>query len=195
MKVERIVNHHLTSNSYIIYEVDSSDVWLIDVGETDQIIKKIPKDKSIKGVFLTHCHYDHIYGLNKLIDTFPDVVIFSSEKTREGLYSSKLNLSFYHDSPFVFTGSNVHVIKEKDSIEIFSETNIRVIETPGHNWGCLSFKLGNYLFTGDSFIPGVKVVTKLKGGDKEANALSLIKIEKLIAKNTIVCPGHRDMTK
>jgi glyoxylase-like metal-dependent hydrolase (beta-lactamase superfamily II) len=57
----------------------------------------------------------------------------------------------------------------------------------------MSFQVGNYLFTGDSFIPQIPVVTKLKSGDKQQNVLSLQKIKSLIKSDTIVCPGHGSM--
>jgi hypothetical protein len=56
--------------------------------------------------------------------------------------------------------------------------------------GCLTYKIGNYLFTGDSFIPNVPVVTKLKGGNKLVNIDSLIIIHSYINENTVVCSGH-----
>jgi hydroxyacylglutathione hydrolase len=52
-----------------------------------------------------------------------------------------------------------------------------------------------YLFSGDSYIPNVQVVTKLKGGDRDANKKSLQKIKGSISENTIICPGHGEMTK
>ena len=49
--------------------------------------------------------------------------------------------------------------------------------------------MGEYLFTGDSYISGIKVVTNLPGGNKELAAQSLEKILEL-AKGKILCPGH-----
>lgn len=43
-----------------------------------------------------------------------------------------------------------------------------VIETPGHCPSCLTYYTDNYIFTGDSYIPNVKVVTKLPYGDKKS---------------------------
>lgn len=50
--------------------------------------------------------------------------------------------------------------------------------------------LPNYLFTGDAYILGVKVVTTLKGGDKKLAAKSVERILKL-AEGKIICPGHK----
>jgi hydroxyacylglutathione hydrolase len=193
LQIKKIVNRVFTSNTYVISQAKSNRVWLVDIGEFDEVLKSIPKETQVCGLFLTHYHYDHIYGINKLIDTFPDCTIFSSKHCKEGLASSKMNLSFYHEEPIEFNGTNVEIINEEDKIELFDNYFVEVIETPGHNPGCLSFIIGNHFFTGDSFIPNVEVVTKLKGGDKQESLKSLKKIMGLITKNTILCPGHGDM--
>ncbi len=195
MKVSQIVNSVFTSNTYILSEVNSDWVWLIDIGDIEGVLKYLPENYKIKGVFLTHVHFDHIYGINKLIDLFPECLVYTSIHGKTGLYSDKLNMSYYHEDPLVFLGSKVHVLHEKDKIELFDNKYLETIETPGHNWSCLTYKVDNYLFTGDSYIPNVKVVTKLKGGDKEENKKSLLKIMNAITEVTIICPGHGEMTK
>lgn len=59
----------------------------------------------------------------------------------------------------------------------------------GHNGSFLTYEVGEYLFTEDSYIPGVKVVTTFKGGDKMQAAESVERIMGL-AKGKILCPGH-----
>ena len=193
MQVKQIVNSIFKSNTYIVSENNSAWVWLVDVGDIEGVLNSLTKKTFIKGVFITHPHFDHIYGINKLIDAFPECVVYSSEEGKQGLFSDKLNLSFYHDDPITFLGSNIQILSENDKIELFGNCYLETIETPGHNWGCLTYKVGNYLFTGDSYIPDVQVVTKLKGGDRVANTRSLQKIMDSISKDTIICPGHGEM--
>lgn len=194
MTVKQIVNPIFTSNNYIITKKGIDSVWLVDIGNIDSVLNTISKNNYIKGVFITHPHFDHIYGINKLVETFPDCTVYTSSAGKLGLSSAKLNLSFYHEKPIEYVGENISVLKENDTIELFDDVFIQTLETPGHNMGCLSFKINNFLFTGDSFIPNVDVVTKLKGGDKEANKKSLEKIMSCISKDTVICPGHREMT-
>ena len=67
MKVERIINTIYASNTYILYDPRYDEVWLVDAGDTNLVIEWIEKySKTLKGVFLTHTHFDHIYGLNTL---------------------------------------------------------------------------------------------------------------------------------
>ena len=50
---------------------------------------------------------------------------------------------------------------------MFTNYHLKVLETAGHNNGCLSFIIEKGIFTGDALIPGNPTVTKLKSGNKK----------------------------
>ena len=188
MKVIQIPVEIYTSN---IYKISLGDnVWFVDMGNAKPAIQALSVNEKVKGVLITHAHYDHIYGINEFCQAFPECLVFSSEYAKDGLFSDKLNLSFYREDPVIYEGDKVEIIKDKDEINLDSNHVIKCLYTPGHNLGSMCFKIGDYLFTGDSFIPGIPVVTKLQSGDKMQNELSLQLIESLIDADTIVCPGH-----
>ena len=191
MIVKQIPVEIFTSNVYKI-SLDN-DVWFVDIGNALPVIKSLSENEIVRGVFITHSHYDHIYGINELSIAFPECKIFASEYTKEGLYSEKINLSFYHENPVVYSGDNIEIIEDNDYVNLDVNHSMKCIYTPGHNLGSMCFKIGNYLFTGDSFIPGKSVVTKLKTGDKQHSEISLQRINSLIDSDTIVCPGHGEM--
>lgn len=193
VEVVQIKCSRFTSNTYLINQPTSKSVWLVDVGEIDAVIEHLNDDDSIKGLFLTHPHYDHIFCINELTAHYPDCMVYCSELCKEGLQSSKLNLSYYHEYPVEYQGENIVLLEENSTLSIFDNIPVEIIETPGHDWSCLTYKIDNFLFTGDSFIPDVKVVTKLRGGNKAANKESLKKISEHIHKDTIICPGHGEM--
>jgi glyoxylase-like metal-dependent hydrolase (beta-lactamase superfamily II) len=195
MEVRQIVNPVFSSNTYILSEAGSACVWLVDIGDAEGVRAALGENARVKGLFLTHEHFDHIYGINKLLESFPDCTVFASEHCKNALYSDKLNLSFYHEDPVVFEGQNVAVIGENEKIPLFEGCFLEVFETPGHTPGCLTFKAAGHLFTGDAFIPNEKVVTKLKGGNKPESERSVRKIMDHIEDHTIVCPGHGSMTQ
>lgn len=190
MKVVQLSNAIFTSNTYCISSAKSNKVWLIDIVDAPQLIEALSPEQVVEGVFITHAHYDHIYGINELTGKFPDCKVYVSDYGKYGLYCDKTNLSFYHEDPVVFRGTNLQVVKDGDIITLWESCLLEVIHTPGHNPGSLTFKVGQYLFTGDSYIPGVKVVTKLKGGNRKENEASLAKIHSLIQEDTVICPGH-----
>ena len=192
-EVIRIINLVFASNTFIIYNSKDNKAWLIDIGDFDKIMSQLPDNVEIAGVFITHYHHDHIYGINKLIQAFPKCNVYISENGVDGLYSDKVNLSYYQDDSVIFKGSEVNILKDGDRILLYEDCFLEAIYTPGHNWSCMTFRVNNYLFTGDSFIPNTKVVTKLKGGNVDESKKSLIKIKKLISEDTTICPGHGEM--
>lgn len=193
MKIVQYFNKLYNSCSYILQSADSDYVWLIDIGDYSEIKKRIPETSIIRGVFLTHTHIDHIYGIKSLNEDYHESIIYTSEYGVNSLSSSKMNLSLYHDEPIEYSGSNVLILKGGDKLELFPGILIEVFETPGHDWSCLSYKCEHYFFTGDSLIPGHKVITKLKGGDRKANIESLKMLFSLFDNKTVICPGHGEM--
>ncbi len=193
MQAQQVTNDSLTSNTYVLSSAKSKRVWLIDVVNMTKISDTLLPGQKICGLLITHAHYDHICDINKLFETYPQCVVYASEYGRQGLYCKKNNLSYYHEVPVVFAGTNVQVLSDGDTMMLYDDCLLKVMHTPGHNPGSLTFKAGRYLFTGDSYIPCIKVVTKLKGGSRNENELSLQKIHEQIQDDTIICPGHGKM--
>lgn len=190
MNVERFENSLFTSNTYKITIANSNRVWLIDVGSFDIVQDSLLNEQYIEGVLLTHYHHDHIYCINELVNAYPACKVYASKHTIQGLFSSKMNLSFYHDNPIVYKGNKPFELIDGNKIIFFNDIIAEVIATPGHNPGSLTYKLENYLFTGDSYVPGFDVVTKLKYGNRVDSLQSLDKLESLFEAKSIICPGH-----
>lgn len=191
LKISCFKHEDFTSNTYLLtHPIFEQDVYLIDIGNSPAVLNALRPHQQVKGIFLTHAHYDHIYGINDILEKFPKCKIYCSEYAHRGLESEKLNLSFYHDYPVVYKGENVNVISDKMLFELYLGCSIRVFETPGHNEGSLSFKINNTIYTGDSLIPHFVVVTKLKSGNKTEAKKSIFKLKNLVRIGDIIYPGH-----
>jgi glyoxylase-like metal-dependent hydrolase (beta-lactamase superfamily II) len=189
--IKSFVNKQYNANTYLIKShSNSSACYLIDIGNWDEVINNLQPNQYIKAVFLTHSHYDHICGINQLVEKFPNVQIYCSEYTKRALKDSKMNLSFYHQTPITYEGQNILTIKQDDYVKLFDAVDLQVVETPGHNEGSLSFKIEDVIFTGDSLIPEFSVVTKLKSGNKTLAEKSILKIKNSIYYDAIIYPGH-----
>jgi hydroxyacylglutathione hydrolase len=191
MEILQYRNSIFSSNTYLLFKKEFTDVWLIDPGDTDQIIGWIEgNSKIIKGILLTHSHFDHIYGVNYLVKMFPEISIYASFHAKEGLYNEKLNGSLYKEIPFIIKKQDIIIVKDNDLIELWKGSFLKVIETPGHGRDCLSFEIEKNLFTGDALIPGIKVFTKRKYGDKDIAQNSITRIFDQFDDLTIIWPGH-----
>jgi len=194
MIVERFINSIFSSNTYILNLEEENGLWVVDPGDVKPIKEYIKiHNKFLKGILITHSHFDHIYGVNELIEDFHTTQIFASKNARDGMNSAKLNGSYYTENPFVVKSKNINIVEENDSILLFNGYTANVIYTPGHNNDCLSFKINQHLFTGDALIPGIKVYTKSKFGDKLQAQKSIDRIIKECNPKTFIYPGHGDI--
>lgn len=193
LKANHLVNSVFTSKTYVLTQEESSSVWLIDCGDVPPIVDMLSSlggsSFEIKGVLLTHVHYDHIYGLPRLTEMFPSVRVYTNEYGKKALTDIRLNYSKYHNDPIVYESENVMTCDNGSVIELFDGVQAKVHHTPGHSPSCLTYEVGDYLFTGDAYILGVKVVTTFKGGDKVKAAESVERILRL-AEGKVICAGH-----
>lgn len=192
MQVIRLVNTFYTSNTYVLSCEGSPYVWLVDCGDYASQVRPLLQSRCVRGVLLTHTHSDHIYGIKDVLADFPDVRIYTNEFGRIALGDSKLNLSRYHtEVPCleIEDRGNVITVNEGDDIELFEGFYGKVLSTPGHDKSCLSYMIGKYVFTGDSYIPGIKVKASFPNSNKK-DAQSSYKQLLELSKEYIICPGH-----
>lgn len=188
LKVESAVGQVMNSIVYALSDGISHDYYLVDIGDFDAARSLLPEEANVRGVFITHGHHDHIFGINALKEVCPNCVVYASDECARMLASSKLNLSMYLEMPMEYKGE-VTILHDEEVVPLFDGINLTAIATPGHNPSCLCFVADNFLFTGDSYIPGAKVVTNLPGSSKKQAQVSLEKILD-IGAGKMICPGH-----
>ena len=182
--INSVTNSFFSSCAYLL-----EGGWIVDCGDVESILQLLG-EQPLQGVLLTHGHFDHIYGLNDLCSRFHDAMVYCSEWAREQLLDAKLNLSFYHETPFVFSyPERIVVVNYHDTVDLGNGQKVTAVATPGHTPGCITWMTDDALYTGDAYIPGVKVVTNLPHGDKRLAANSIERILSLADTRTI-CPGH-----
>ena len=157
---------------------DDNYIWLVstnegsivvDPGESNKIINLMDKNMiNLKGVLITHHHFDHTGGLNDILD-----------KKKLNVYGPKNNID----------GIN-KIVSHSDKFNLIG-IDFEVIEIPGHtidHIGFYSFNNGNpILFCGDTlFAAGCGRVFE---GTYEQMFKALKKISKL-PKNTKIYCGH-----
>lgn len=190
MQIDHIVNSIFNSITYILPVGNERDCWLVDCGDVEKIIAQ---GWNIRGVLLTHAHTDHIYGINRLLGTFPNALIYTNAEGAKGLQNPKWNFSHYHDDveDFIISSpQNVRVIEEEGMLQIDDDLTAEVLFTPGHDPSCLSFIIGNNLFTGDAYIPGVKIVTTFPRSNKQQAVESEQRLKDLETSGLKFMPGH-----
>ena len=178
----KIILHHNSFFNSICYKfgkclIDPGDIW--------------EGFYSVESILLTHAHFDHIYGLNELFRISSCEKVYTNETGREMLLDAKKNMSLYHEYPFVFEHPEcIITVDDGDEISLCEGVIAKAKFTPGHNPSCITWIIGECIFTGDAYIPGIKTVTNLPGGNKMRAEQSINLITE-ISKGRIIYPGHK----
>ncbi len=186
MVVVPLKNKLLHSVSYLFGN------YIVDCGDGAAILEKAKEQETeIRGIFLTHCHQDHIYGIPKVMGCFPDAKIYCSEMTHKGLLDDSLNLSYIMPEfsfPFIY---NDNVVELTEGIHQIDDMTVEMIICNGHSNDCQSYIIENNLFTGDAYIPFSRVFTKWPTSNKEIAVESEQKLMRLSNDRKLtICPGH-----
>lgn len=192
ININFITNRFYSSRTYWLTENKQNKVWLVDCGDIEEVIKHLPPQSEIAGVLLTHVHYDHIYGLNRLLSIMPNCTVYTNHFGQISLKDPKRNFSRYHSEveDFFFKNTDkVVVIDEGERIELFDGVYADVYYTPGHDESCLCYEVEDNLFTGDAYIPGIKTVTTFPHSSKKKALESNLRISSLV-RGMKVWPGH-----
>lgn len=190
--VKAMVNYY-TENTYIINEGD--DAFVIDPGAHVDEIRRYVDDVglSVKGVLLTHGHFDHLYSINEVHAAY-DCPVYLFEGERDFLFDPILNLSATIPTPIRFRKKkSIRTLQDGDTLMLGNET-IHVIHTPGHSRGGVCYRYKHYLFSGDTLFKGTIGRTDLPTGSMEDLVRSIERILQEVDDNTVVYPGHGQFT-
>jgi hydroxyacylglutathione hydrolase len=166
--VEQIINNPINSNCFIVYTAKNSSCVIIDPGTEDckEVLNFLKQKKLIpEYIFLTHEHFDHIWGVNKLKEMFSCKLVCSAI-CAENIINKKKNLSvFYNQIGFETCQADV-ILKDPLSVIHWNSYVINFYWSPGHSDASICIYINGLLFTGDTIIKNEKTVIKLPSGSK-----------------------------
>ena len=194
LMVKCVAVGRLFSNSYVIFDSESKEGIIIDAGDEAEKIFSIVKNHgvAVKGIFLTHGHFDHVLALKDL-----------EEKLGCGFYIHKEDERILSSAPSdakTFLGIDVPPppkpdgwLQDGQTITI-GRSAAKVIHTPGHTPGSVCFVFDGFVFTGDLLFAGSIGRTDMPGGDLNS-LLSSIKNKLFkLPDDYLVYPGHGPST-
>ncbi|MEK5392670.1 MBL fold metallo-hydrolase [Margalitia sp. FSL K6-0131] len=85
-------------------------------------------------------------------------------------------------------------IVQNDDVIRMGNIDIQIIHSPGHTNGSMCLKLDKWLFTGDTLFKDKNPGIDKKTGNGDLLKLSIQKILDHSSENTILCPGHGEIT-
>ena len=178
------------SNTYVI--VSGEEAAVVDPSVPFSEAESLLSGVRLKYILLTHCHFDHILTLDEWVEkTGAEVVIGRHDAA--GLKSPITNCyRLFLGREEGYFGSVTEAV-ETDAFRL-GESDVRVIYTPGHTAGGVSYLADRTLFAGDTvFAGGGYGRCDLPGGDMDLLFESITMLCNLDA-DIKVCPGHGEDT-
>ncbi len=189
IKVERLIMDMVEENCYIIHR--NGKALIVDPGAGFEKIRK-EVDKlvlQVEAIILTHAHFDHIAGLDECRKYY-NVPVYISPKEREWLENAELNLSKGFGVRIPITTSPAEFEFENFKEYTLADMTFKVLPTPGHSPGGLSFDFGDFIIVGDALFNHGYGRYDLPGSDLNSLKNSLRNVLFKLDDNKVVYPGH-----
>jgi glyoxylase-like metal-dependent hydrolase (beta-lactamase superfamily II) len=198
LKIHMLTLGVLETNCYIVGDMDTKEAVVIDPADNAPTILSVIERENwtVKKILATHSHFDHVLAVGDL-------------KTATGatfrLHRADLDqLRAAPQMTQMFIGESVPLPPEPDSfVEEGDVINVggimlRVLFTPGHSVGHVSYVLHNdvdrVVFSGDCLFLGSIGRTDLPGGDYDTLMTSIVDKLLPLGDEFTVAAGHMQTT-
>lgn len=194
LTVTSFVFSPVQENTYVVHN-EAGECIIVDPGcyfgnERNELKEFIQSGRlAPKYLLNTHCHLDHVFG-NKFIHDTYGLTLHIHEKEKPVLdYAPTSGLSW--GLPFDNYRGDLLFLREGDVIRL-GEDELRVLFTPGHSPGHISFHCAGqgFVLSGDVLFRQSIGRTDLPGGDLDTLIHSIREKLFVLPNETIVYAGH-----
>ena len=193
MRIEQRVIGPCITNVYLLISEKNNAVLIDPADAADQIIQWVnDSGVTLKYIFITHGHADHVLALKEVRDTFHVPVIISKIDAERLVHPDLINDRPYVTVPFQPLSPDI-LIQEGDELWL-DELKLRFYAMPGHTDGSLAVIVNDVIFSGDTLLKNGHGKTTLPGGDEEKLIASIRRMLGDLQGNYRVLTGHRDET-
>jgi len=189
MNVITIQTGDFLVNTYLIHQETSKDCIIIDPGGSFNKIVRIAEEYGLlpNAVLLTHGHFDHFGALKQVVDKY-SAKVYIHAYDADMLIKAEKNLSAFFGKEVVCDSADF-LLRDNQELEICG-IKTKVLHTPGHSPGGVTFLMDGVAFTGDTLFNMSIGRTDFLGCDMALMRKSLDRLKKEIPKDYKIFSGH-----
>ena len=194
MKILHYETGPIYVNTYVVYDEETKDCFIVDPGGYRQEITDKIKELGLKPeyIILTHGHSDHIGGIERFRKEFPEIKVVANRNEEELLGDAYKNGSAdMFRNPMAVTADIL--VDDMDTMKI-GNMELLFIFTPGHTPGGQSILVDGHLFAGDTLFRFSVGRTDFWGGSFPQLKKSIVEKLFTLPDDTMVLPGHMGFT-
>jgi len=191
LEVRGIVVGVFQENCYIVASPKTKEAIAIDAGDDPERILDLAKDMGVrvKLIATSHAHHDHIWAVQgvrektaaRFLLHASDVPLLDQGAVMRAQMMGHAEEPAPQPDGFVADGDSISV----------AGLELKVIHTPGHSPGSVSYYVNGLLFSGDTLFRGSIGRTDTQGGSYEQIMHGIVTKLLALPDETIVLPGHQ----
>lgn len=184
MKLKKISCGKLETNSYVLY--DDKNAIVIDAPDGIYRVESFLRENNLNivAVLLTHGHFDHIAGARRLQELGAKIYLHKADEFKIADIDHMAMMLNVDVQNFEVD----YKIEKEENIKI-NDVEIKIIFTPGHTKGGVSYIIDNCLFSGDTMFRDSFGRVDFFDSNPSDLKESLLKLYEL-DESLIVYPGH-----
>lgn len=195
MLIKTYVAGPVQANNYLVVDEVSKEAILIDCSDyVEEIIDYVKKNNlKVKYILLTHGHFDHVLGINRMNEVLGAKVYVHKGDKEQVVNTRSVMMMFGLPTEGVENPKITATLSDAGELTLGNQV-IKVIETPGHTPGGVCYLIGDCLFSGDTLFHGTIGRTDLPGGSFQQIKHSVKDVLFALDENIKVYPGHGEPT-
>jgi hydroxyacylglutathione hydrolase len=199
LRIECVVDPVFQENGYVVFERPGGRCWIIDPSfdpQPQQIAEVIDQQSlTPAAILITHCHGDHIVGIDALVDRWPEIDLYVPAAEVDGLGDARKNLSAAFGIALTVAAKATQTVHPGQALHL-DGLAWQVLDVSGHSPGGVAYycPAGKAVIVGDALFAGAIGRTDLPGSSERQLLNNIRRNLMSLPDDVLVYAGHGPST-